>query len=143
MRPTCTDCAIKHLAQASILLQESRHGYPDHIYYARGHMAEAEAELAKLYPVHSDLVRTERKQLEQNPEYTPDFTALMNKIDEECEVCSLQGNPRSNPIAWTKCELEHPEIQRKITSCVRQLEGKPGVLNPFAVCRASIACPGG
>jgi len=98
MRPTCTDCAIKHLAQASITLQESRHGYPDHIYYARGHMAEAEAELARMYPAHSDLVRTERKLLEDDEEYSPDFTALMKKIDEECEVCSLGGNPRSRPV---------------------------------------------
>ena len=134
MRPTCTDCAIKHLAQASILLQESRHGYPDHIYYARGNMAEAEAELAKLYPVHSDLVRTERKLLEQDGEYSPDFTALMKKIDEECEVCSLAGNPRSVKDV-TSCE-------KKIESCVLQLEGDPRVRNPYAVCRASIACPG-
>ena len=142
MRPTCTDCAIKHLSQAAILLQESRHGYPDHIYYARGHMAEAEAELAKLYPSHSDLVRKERKLLEDDDAYAPDFTALMKKIDEECEVCSLQGNPRSNPIAWTKCELRHPEVQRKILSCVAQVEGVPGIRSPYAVCRAAIKCPG-
>jgi len=136
MRETCTDCAIKHLAQASILLQEARHGYPAHIYYSRGHLAEAEAELAQLYPEHSDLVRTERKLLEQDPGYTPNFTGLMERIDEECEVCALAGNP-GNPVKFgsTSCE-------DKILSCVRQIEGKPGVTNPWAVCRASISCPG-
>jgi len=135
VRPTCTDCAIKHLAQAAILLQESRHGYPDHIYYARGHLAEAEAELARLYPVHADLVRTERKLLEEDDKYLPDFTALMKKIDEECEVCSLAGNPRSVKSV-TSCEA-------KIESCVRQLKGKPGIRSPYAVCRAAIKCPSG
>ncbi len=60
-------------------------------------MAEAEAELADLYPGHSDIVRAERKKLEMNPDYTPDFTALMAKIDEECTECALAGNPRSAP----------------------------------------------
>ncbi len=131
MRQTCTDCAIKHLAQASILLQETRHGYPDHIYYARGHLAEAEAELAQLYPAHSDLVRKERKLLEADEDYTPDFTALMKKIDEECEVCELAGNPR-----LTSCEL-------KIERCVLQLKDDPRVKNPYAVCRSAISCAPG
>lgn len=146
MRPTCTDCAIKHIAQASILLQEARHGYPDHIFYSRGHLAEAEAELAQLYPVHSDMVRMERKLLEQNPEYTPDFTALMKQIDEECEVCALSGNPRSiegvTPYAWTSCETLHPRVQEKIISCVKKVRARGDPVNPFAVCRAAIKCPG-
>ncbi len=131
MRPTCTDCAIKHLAQASILLQESRHGYPDHIYYARGHLAEAEAELSQLYPVHAELVRKERKLLEADGEYSPDFTALMKKIDTECEVCELAGNPRK-----TSCEL-------KIERCVLQLKGDPRIKNPYATCRSRISCTPG
>lgn len=129
MRPTCTDCAIKHLAQASILLHESRDGYPDHIFYARGHMAEAEAELALLYPEHSSLVRMERKKLEDDPDYNPDYTGLMGKIDEECTVCELAGNPRS----VSGCEA-------KIERCVLQIQDDPGVDNPYAVCRASIKC---
>ena len=147
MRPTCVDCAIKHLAEASILLQESRHGYPDHIYYSRGHMAEAEAELAQLYPVHADLVRVSRKTLEQDPDFSPDFMGLMKQIDEECEVCALSGNPRSvtgvTPFAWTRCETLHPRVREKIISCVGQVKASGADVNPFAVCRAAIACPGG
>jgi len=143
LRPTCTDCAIKHLAQASITLQEARHGYPSHIFYSRGHMAEAEAELAKLYPVHSDIVRRERKLLEQNPEYTPDFMALMEKIDDECEVCALSGNPRSaegaTPYAWSSCEARNPLIQERILACVTRQDNQ---VTAFATCRGLIRCPG-
>ena len=153
MRPTCTECALKHLSQSSILLHESRHGYPGHIHYARGHMAEAEAELAKEYPEHADMVREERKKLEEDPGYTPDFDKLMEKIDTECEVCELSENPDGyRPYAWTKCELKYPSVRKKIISCVKKVEARqvcppeewgtsPSCVNPFAVCRKAIACP--
>lgn len=151
MRPTCTDCALKHLSQASILLSESRQGYPTHRFYALGHMAEASDELVKEYPKYAAIVRKERKKLEDDPDYTPDFEELIKTVAEECSVCNLDpdspvqafGRVRLNPIAWTKCELAHPEVQRKIESCVLQLEGAPGVRNPYAVCRAKIKCPPG
>lgn len=49
--------------------------------------------------------------------------------------------PYSNPIHWTKCELAHPTVQKKIEKCVLRVKGKPHVINPYAVCRASIKCP--
>jgi len=127
-----------------ILLSESRQGYPTHLFYALGHMAEAGDELVKEYPMYAGLVRAERKQLEEDPNYSPDFERLLVTVSEECNVCQLNpGNPTGlRPSAWTKCELAHPEVQRKIVSCVSQVKGKPGVENPFAVCRAAIKCPG-
>jgi len=164
LRPTCTDCALKHLSQASILLSEAHQGYPTHLYYALGHMAEAGDELVQLYPEHAALVRAERKKLELDPEYSPDFTALMKKIDTECEACSLlshatkpAGNPdppprEYKPSAWTKCELRYPSVQRKIASCAKAIEKRQTCppsrwgtskkcVNPFAVCRAWFGCP--
>ena len=157
MRPTCTHCALKHLSQASILLSESYQGYPTHFFYTLGHMAEAGDELVKEYPKYAELVRAERKKLEDDPEYKPDFEYLIETVDEECSVCQLEPGPphrptgssplsrgaRRNPVSWTKCELSHPSVQRKIVSCVQQLEGDPRVKNPFAVCRAGISCPPG
>ena len=134
------------MAQASILLHESRDGYPDHLFYARGHMAEAEAELALLYPDHSKLVRTERKLLENDEDYTPDFTGLMKKIDEDCKVCELMGNPRSIALApGSETDLVDPSGARnlceaKVERCVLALKDDPHVRNPYAVCRASIKC---
>ena len=141
MRPTCTDCALKHIAQASILLSESYQGYPTHFFLALGHLAEAGDELVQLYPAQASLVRAERKSLETNPEYIPDFNRLLETISAECEVCSLV--PGSNPIAWTKCELRHPSVQKRILSCVAQIEGDPRVRSPYAVCRSRISCPPG
>jgi len=107
-------------------------------------MAEAGDELVKEYPKYAELVRAERKKLEDDPEYKPDFEYLIETVDEECSVCQLEQNPGPEgyrPYAWTKCELKYPSVQKKIVSCVQQLEGKPGVVNPFAVCRAAISCP--
>ena len=115
-------------------------------------MAEASDELVKLYPKYAALVRAERKRLEEDPDYSPDFEELLTTVDEECSVCQLgaddddppnPGPEGYRPSAWTKCELSHPSVQRRILSCVQQVEGQPGVTNPFAVCRAAISCPGG
>lgn len=37
----CNLCVIKHLVQARVLLLESIKGYPLHLIYALGHLAEA------------------------------------------------------------------------------------------------------
>ena len=42
MRNSCLSCAMKHVTQSSILLSESEKGYPNHYWYALGHLAEAE-----------------------------------------------------------------------------------------------------
>ena len=44
-REFCPRCAIKHLAKAHILLNESKLGYPHHVWYAMGNMSEAEDEI--------------------------------------------------------------------------------------------------
>lgn len=92
VRLSCTDCAKKHLGQAEILLGESRMGYPAHIWRALAHMSEASDELVGEYPEHANIIREERKKLEQNREgYTPDFLSLISKIDGECKGCALRG----------------------------------------------------
>jgi len=163
LRETCTDCALKHLSQASILLHESRHGYPLHIHYSRGHMAEAEAELAKLYPKHSDMVRAERKKLEDRDDYTPDFNKMIEKIDKECLICDLAGNPRPNSselpsrgtgrstgrsrkpagpsrrLSESERQKRHARCEAKVARCVSGLRGRRDV-NPYAVCRAKVKC---
>ena len=50
MRPSCLDCVIKHLAQAIVLMKESRLGYTIHKWLAIGHLAEAEEESISKYP---------------------------------------------------------------------------------------------
>ena len=60
MRTTCTDCAIKHIAQAQVLLDEVALGYPLHKYLAIGHLAEAESELISIYPETATNIRQAR-----------------------------------------------------------------------------------
>jgi hypothetical protein len=49
-RHSCLDCVRKHLAQASIMLDESKLGYPHHKWFAVGHLAEAESESLREFP---------------------------------------------------------------------------------------------
>jgi hypothetical protein len=64
-RPSCKDCARKHLGQALILLGEAQQGYPDHAELAMFHLAEAGDELVREYPGMAEVVRVHRKALEQ------------------------------------------------------------------------------
>ena len=77
MRPSCLFCATKHLSQALILLSESLQGYPAHRWLAYGHMAEASDELIQNYPQLADLIREERKRLEQAPIEAGRLTSIM------------------------------------------------------------------
>jgi len=51
---------LKHLAQAIILLTESKLGYPEYKWLAIGHLAEAEAEIDAKYPEMAQKIREER-----------------------------------------------------------------------------------
>ncbi|GAF72617.1 unnamed protein product [marine sediment metagenome] len=60
MRESCLDCVRKHIAQALILLTESKLGHPEHKWLAVGHLAEAEAESVADYEVLAKSIRNER-----------------------------------------------------------------------------------
>lgn len=79
-RVVCPKCAIKHIAQARALLLESRKGYPVHVAYAMGHLAEAEDEIVLQMPESAALIREERLMLEDNPEYVPDWERLIKIV---------------------------------------------------------------
>lgn len=57
---SCIDCVRKHLAQASVLLDETALGYPHHRWLAAGNMAEAERESRHAYPQLAKMIRQER-----------------------------------------------------------------------------------
>ena len=63
-REFCARCAIKHLAQARALILEVSKGYPHHVWYAIGHMAEAEDEIVELMPDEAGKIRERRLRLE-------------------------------------------------------------------------------
>ena len=63
MRETCLLCVSKHIAQATILTAEAALGYPIHLWYAVGHLAEAEHESLSEYPSIAKTIRSVRVKL--------------------------------------------------------------------------------
>lgn len=60
MRPVCLFCVSKHIAQAIVLVTEATLGYPEHIWLAVGHLAEAETESVSEFPELADKIREVR-----------------------------------------------------------------------------------
>ena len=79
-RIVCPRCAVKHVCQARALLLETRKGYPVHVAFAMGHMAEAEDEIVMQMPESAALIREERLKLENDPSYVPDWVKLVKTI---------------------------------------------------------------
>ena len=82
-RETCALCALKHLAQAWVLMLEYRKGFPSrHYRLALGHMAEAEDELVCKFAGLAAAVREARKKLEANPKSDDvDFGELVEYVE--------------------------------------------------------------
>ncbi len=80
-RKFCPACALKHIAQARALMMETRKGYPTHVAFAMGHMAEAEDELVDRMPRTLEEIRKERLKLQADPlGYMPDWEFLTRLI---------------------------------------------------------------
>jgi len=58
-------------------------------------MAEAEEELVAEYPNLANEIREERKKLEADRGYFPDYLGLIKLIDQKCEKCTV-GYPANN-----------------------------------------------
>lgn len=60
---------------------------------------------------------------------------------------SHSNNPvkrRFLPSGFTKCEKRYPNVRRKLSRCIKELEPKEArgeIESAVAVCRASIRCP--
>lgn len=79
---TCLDCVRKHLAQASVLLDETALGYPHHRWLAAGNLAEAERESRHLYPELAATIRRERLAVMRSHEeaLTVDLEELIRQV---------------------------------------------------------------
>ncbi len=86
-RKSCWDCVRKHIAQASVLMDEAKLGYPFHRWYAVGNLAEAESESRGEFLDFSQKIRKVRL-LIMNDEGEPDFDSLI------MEACVLAGNEK-------------------------------------------------
>ena len=82
MRPTCLECAGKHLAQACVLLKETKTGYPAFKWFVIGHLAEAEEETVATYPDLANEIREHRVAWTDNDETVIPFEELFARIDD-------------------------------------------------------------
>lgn len=86
VRDTCARCAVKHIAQARVLMNETKLGYPWHVYFALGHLAEAADELVQLMPEEAVRVREARLVIEaglrENKLPETDWIALLRTVAE-------------------------------------------------------------
>lgn len=80
-RPTCLDCARKHVGSARALLVEARLGYARHAWYAVGELAQAEAELVDKYDFLAEYVRGVRLDLMASLDPATTLTAGGPSID--------------------------------------------------------------
>lgn len=94
IRDFCPQCAIKHLAQAGVLFKEYRKGYPHHIWYGLGHMAEAEDEIIEFMPEEANAIREVRKAIEADTTtqsaVAEALLSLMYTIAEEAMLPGLE-----------------------------------------------------
>lgn len=110
MRKSCLSCALKHIAQASVLLSESFKGYPNHFWFSLGHLAEAEDELIRDYKDISNLIRDVRLTLEKDKNYPVDFNILITSVlsmQENPNIPISQDNKKQKEIS-TPLKLEMP-----------------------------------
>lgn len=92
MRKYCLDCVIKHLSQAAVLQTESSLGYPDHIFLAIGHLAEATEECNGASQELADEIRQYRLMLMSDSKTEIPYYELYHKVkqlivDKGCGEC--------------------------------------------------------
>jgi hypothetical protein len=81
-RPSCKNCACKHLSQARAIISEKQKApeYRHYYWFAMGHIAEAEDELVRSYPQMAAVIRAERLKLEHDPNYLISFESLVDAV---------------------------------------------------------------
>jgi len=90
LRESCLLCVAKHIAQARVLIQESQKGYDHHVVFAIGHLAEAEDESLDMHKDLSELIRDERKRLEDDGDYKINFAALIKLVVTMIDIETAQ-----------------------------------------------------
>ena len=101
MRPSCLDCARKHIAEAEVLWRESLMGYPHHHWLAVGHLAQAEAELLNGFAHLANLVRAYRLELIQDPIKGVPTLELIGMLTDEANLLRTrlqETNPQNNGV---------------------------------------------
>lgn len=78
-RNSCLFCVLKHLAQASVLMEEALQGYPEHRWLAVGHLAEASSESLVDHPALAAEIRKHRLAYMKDGDYKVPIVDLIKK----------------------------------------------------------------
>jgi len=76
----CEACALKHLAKAEELANETRLGYPQNFWRALANLSLAEDHLAEKHIEWARRIRTERKAWEVDPSYRVPFDMMLREL---------------------------------------------------------------
>lgn len=79
LRAACPDCCRKHIAQASILVNESLMGYPEHADMALAHLREAAEEIIAQDEQLADSIMQEHNKFDADRNYYPDLMPLLKQ----------------------------------------------------------------
>jgi len=81
MRESCLDCVRKHIAQAIILLTESKLGHPEYKWLVVGHLAEAEEESIQKFVEFAHKIRNVRLDIIED-DYNTNLLSLIIEAGE-------------------------------------------------------------
>lgn len=128
----CLDCVRKHLAQASILLDETALGYPHHRWLAAGNMAEAERECRHNYPTLAREIRAERlKVMRSHAEaVTVDLELLIRNVcrlagEDDLEKHEDPGNSKTFEPPEVTVSSDNNLEPLTLTELISNLRGEP------------------
>ena len=96
-RNSCLDCVRKHIASASISMDEAANGYPFHRWYAVGDLDHAASECRKEHPRFSRIIRKAWLDIINGGD--PDFDRL---ILMACYLDDPAGTDLQLPVHNTK-----------------------------------------
>jgi hypothetical protein len=107
-RHTCLDCVRKHLAQASVLMDEAALGYPHHRWLAVGHMAEAESESLREQPQFSQEIRACRIEIMTGK---PETNCIEELIRKACILAGDTADVNDSPLNSKQFETNIEPIE--------------------------------
>jgi len=118
-RISCIACCCKHVAQASILMQEMSQGYPEHLHFAKEHITRAKTSAPMKLKNQLEDLEDMLNKLALTPKPHRAYAHLKSaqfKIDNIFKI----ADPLVNVITWKvighlaeaadECSAEHPKL---------------------------------
>lgn len=128
MRPTCLECAGKHLAQACILTKEYKTGYPSFRWFVIGHLAEAEEETVRDYPEFANEIREHRVAWAEDQDVVIPYEVLLGNVDVLLEELAREIREYRAPgtedhdVVIPDEDSNSPEMKQAIDTAIERIE---------------------